>query len=284
MALPTPEGIIEISGFPPCLFGQPPTLSLKPLSIELPSVFDIGFKPLLMGMINASLGPIGVILGALPKFPKPKDFLKPLIDLQVNLPSFLAELFNTQLQGFPSIRIPEFGITLGTGPELDPLQIDALFNFASGIFKIPLNIILGILDSLLSLNLSFDIPKLIKAALEPFLKLFNPDLPEIKFDLAGDFIKCITQVLTSAFGFLSGSDEMSSASIAQIQIQTEQSKEALTIYNSGKSSEALDIITEYQIKPEKFKEYTGAEAFYTIKPNPNPTTLEEKKLFIAELA
>ncbi|MFM1757180.1 MAG: hypothetical protein RL621_2173 [Bacteroidota bacterium] len=281
MALPTPEGIIELSGFPPCLFGE---LSLKPLSINVPSIFDIGFKPLLMGMINASLGPIGVILGALPKFPKPKDFLKPLIDLQVNLPSFLAELFNVQLQGFPSIEIPDFGITLGTGPKLDPLQIDALFKFALGIFKIPLDIILGILDSLLSLNLSFDIPGLIEVALEPFKLAFNPEFEKLKFDLPGDFIKCITQVLTSAFGFLSGSDEMSSASTSQIQTQTEQSKEALTIYNSGKSPEALGIITEYQIKPEKFKEYTGTEAFYIIKPNPNPTSAEEKNLFIAELA
>lgn len=232
-------------------------------------VFNIGFEPLIRATINACLEPIGIILKALKLISKPIEFIKLLDDIKPpNLPNLIVKFFNFELDEFPTINLGDLGIpapfnvSIGrdASRSFDISQIPALGDFILSLLKIPFDIFTSIVGKLLTLNLNFDIPKLIGDALSGFSLIVDADL---KINLPKTFATCMTKVLTGVFEPLTGGKVEEAKTQRNNEIKKE-SKNALIKFQDGNSNGAIKIIDEQMISPEDFKLYTGSTPFYKV--------------------
>jgi len=250
------EAILNQSKLPDCL-----NLDFK--------TFELGFQPLVEATINACLGPIGIILTAIEKISKPIEFLKLLDKIKPpNLPNLIVEFFNLKLGKFPTINLGDLGIpapfnvSIGgdASRSFDPIQIPSLGDFILSLLKIPFDIFTSIVSKLLTLNLNFDIPKLIGDALSGFSLIVDANLG---INLPKKFATCMTKVLTGVFEPLSGG-KMKEAQTKRDNEIKKQSQNALIKFNKGDSNGALKLIDENWISVDDFKKYTGTTAFYKV--------------------
>ena len=270
----TSEVEIKISSkdFDPFLNQVPmaPCLEIEPL------VFKEGFKPILLSSMSACLGPINIIKGALKLAAKPPKFLKKLALVSPPLlPALCLDYFKAASISFgmPPIKIKlpapfEGEISFGdvSKPKLDvDLQLKSYIKFVLGLLKLPLEILLGIVEKLLKFDFNINIKDLILKAIAASInfpidiKLMEIELPK----LSENFAKCLTDMLLVVFAPLAAL--LGGAAEGRKDAVVENSKKALSSHEDGDDKDALEIINENKIKPKEYKDATGHAAFFRLK-------------------
>ena len=159
-----------------------------------------GMMPVISGFVCASLATYKPLLELLdpdliiPTNPaKLLDFPIKLGDLikPEGLVNLIVDEFNANAPGMPAIPINLLGIdvNVGSGPALDIVQIQPLIDFIIGLLMIPINFILGLIESLISL----EIPA---PTLDGIIELIEGSLGSIPMPpgLPATFANCLLKV------------------------------------------------------------------------------------------